>query len=159
MMREDASNRKRSWWLFATLGSFLALVAMLAFFVLRPPHGYLTSGDLSFIMIHPDGTIYEEYNFDSTLDPIVAQAKLEHPGTWKDGGYGGIPGQSFRWRTHEFRDSGVSVTFTGRMPGGRMDSGHVPDGKTGIVRVIRKANTIDRIRAWYFQRKWRGARP
>lgn len=107
----------------------------------------------------PTGEIYEEYTFDSNLDPIVAQAKIEHRGKWKDGGYGGTKPGMRRIRTHAFVGKGIGITFTGRTPTTGSDPGHVPDGKTGIVRVIRRANVVDRMREWFFRRKWKGARP
>ncbi len=139
--------------------SVLAVVGTLAYVALRPPYGYLRNGELSFIATHPTGEIYEEYTFDSNLDPIVAQAKIEHRGKWKDGGYGGTKPGMRRIRTHAFVGKGIGITFTGRTPTTGSDLDQIPDNKTGIVRVIRRANVVDRMREWFFRRKWKGARP
>jgi hypothetical protein len=129
----------------------------------RAPFRFLDQGQLDFIGVQPfgGGTLYEEYHFKVPFEPIVAAAKLQIPGPWKVGGYGGsTPGRP-RWETHEALIANGTLFCLGPHPLADSVDRYppVPPGKTGIVRITRRANPLDRFREWYFQRKWKGLRP
>lgn len=156
--------RRLRWWFFGLGAAFLIASVAVWRWSERVPYRFLDQGRLNFIGVQPfgGGTLYEEYHFTVPFDSILASARRQIPAPWSEQSYGGSTPGKPSWQVFTATVPDGNLTLLRRHPDndGKVDRyPPVPPGKTGIVRLVRRANALDRYRAWYFHRKWGGLRP